>query len=225
MIASGIKGGDILEVGPGPGYVGLELAKQLNPTSLTGCEISPAMIRFAEKNAAEYGISARYVQGNCMKMPFADESFDTVISNGSLHVGKIAVHINEEHIDRRIAEHLINIDIVFEIFSLADCFQRLNQARFIFLVHIGDRVIEDIGIAGNFIIAIHKVDAQRAAVHAVSAIAGILHAAAIFALPGFTLGIFTVRNLRSFADIIALRITVLLTSGPLHTAARLRHIR
>jgi len=85
MIASGIKGGDILEVGPGPGYVGLELAKQLNPTSLTGCEISPAMIRFAEKNAAEYGISARYVQGNCMKMPFADESFDTVISNGSLH--------------------------------------------------------------------------------------------------------------------------------------------
>jgi len=85
MIASGIKGGDILEVGPGPGYVGLELANKLNPTSLTGCEISPAMIRFAEKNAAEYGISARYVQGNCMKMPFADESFDTVISNGSLH--------------------------------------------------------------------------------------------------------------------------------------------
>lgn len=85
MVASGIKGGDILEVGPGPGYVGLELAKKLNHTSLTGCEISPAMIRFAEKNAAEYGISARYVQGNCMRMPFADESFDTVISNGSLH--------------------------------------------------------------------------------------------------------------------------------------------
>ena len=85
MIASGISGGDILDIGPGPGYVGLELAKKLNQTSLTGCEISPAMIRIAEKNAAEYGIPARYVQGNCMKMPFADESFDTVISNGSLH--------------------------------------------------------------------------------------------------------------------------------------------
>lgn len=85
MIASGISGGDILDIGPGPGYVGLELAKQLNHTSLTGCEISPAMIRIAEKNAAEYGIPTRYVQGNCMKMPFADESFDTVISNGSLH--------------------------------------------------------------------------------------------------------------------------------------------
>lgn len=85
MIASGIEGGDVLEVGPGPGYVGLELARKICPASLTGCEISPAMLRFAEKNAAEYGIPARYVLGNCMDMPFEDKSFDAVISNGSLH--------------------------------------------------------------------------------------------------------------------------------------------
>ncbi|MGN6714646.1 class I SAM-dependent methyltransferase [Anaerocolumna jejuensis] len=85
MIASRIKGGDVLELGPGPGYVGLELARKLHPDSLTGCEISPAMLRFARKNAADYGIAARYVQGNCMEMPFEDESFDSVISNGSLH--------------------------------------------------------------------------------------------------------------------------------------------
>lgn len=85
MIASGIKGGDVLDVGPGPGYVGLELSKKISPTSLTGCEISLAMIHFAEKNAAEYNIPAHYVSGNCMEMPFEDKSFDTVISNGSLH--------------------------------------------------------------------------------------------------------------------------------------------
>ena len=85
MIATGISGGDVLEIGPGPGYVGLELAKKLSPVSLTGCEISPAMIDFAQKNATEYGISARYVQGSCTQMPFADASFDSVISNGSLH--------------------------------------------------------------------------------------------------------------------------------------------
>lgn len=28
MIASGISGGDVLEIGPGPGYVGLEVAKK-----------------------------------------------------------------------------------------------------------------------------------------------------------------------------------------------------
>lgn len=85
MIATGIKGGDVLEIGPGPGYVGLELAKKLNPVSLTGCEISSAMIDFAQKNAAEYDISVHYVQGSCTQMPFADASFDSVISNGSLH--------------------------------------------------------------------------------------------------------------------------------------------
>lgn len=85
MLASGIKGGDVLELGPGPGYVGLELAKKLKPRSLTGCEISPAMRRFAEKNAAEYGIDAAYVAGNVMQMPFEDSSFDSVISNGSMH--------------------------------------------------------------------------------------------------------------------------------------------
>lgn len=98
MIASGIQGGDILEVGPGPGYVGLELAKKLNPRSLTGCEISPAMIRLAEKNAAEYRIDAKYVQANAMAMPFADGSFDAVISNGSLHEWEDPVRIfNEIH--------------------------------------------------------------------------------------------------------------------------------
>lgn len=85
MAASGLTGGNMLELGPGPGYVGLELAKKLHAVSLTGCEISPAMIQYAEKNAVEYGIKANYVLGNCMELPFEDESFDTVFSNGSLH--------------------------------------------------------------------------------------------------------------------------------------------
>ena len=85
MIASGIAGGDLLEIGSGPGYVGLELARKIHSASLTGCEISPAMIRIAERNAGLYGISARYVKANCMDMPFVYESFDSVISNGSMH--------------------------------------------------------------------------------------------------------------------------------------------
>ncbi|BDF69242.1 hypothetical protein CE91St41_02230 [Oscillospiraceae bacterium] len=85
MLACGLKPGELLEVGPGPGYVGLEVAKALGISTLTGCEISPAMIAVAEKNAAEYGIPARYVRGNAMEMPFPDGSFDCVVSNGSLH--------------------------------------------------------------------------------------------------------------------------------------------
>ncbi len=96
MISSGIHGGDILEIGPGPGYVGLELAKQVNPRTFTGCEISPAMIRIAEKNAKEYGIDARYVQGNGMNMPLPDAAFDCVISNGSMHEWEDPVEVFNE---------------------------------------------------------------------------------------------------------------------------------
>lgn len=96
MISSGITGEDLLEIGPGPGYVGLELAKKLNSQSLTGCEISPAMLKLAQINAKEYGIDARYIQGNGMEMPFPDESFDSVISNGSLHEWESPIHVFNE---------------------------------------------------------------------------------------------------------------------------------
>ena len=83
----GIKGGSVLEVGPGPGYVGLEWLRKSKCGTLTGLEISPAMMRIAEKNAKEYMLShqVNYIEGNCMSMPFADHSFDAVFSNGSLH--------------------------------------------------------------------------------------------------------------------------------------------
>ena len=85
MLETGISGGDILEIGPGPGLVGLEIAKKLPGSKLTGYEISQAMIQAAEKNAAEYHINARYIHGNAEKMPFKDSSFDSVITNASMH--------------------------------------------------------------------------------------------------------------------------------------------
>lgn len=85
MLSAGLGSGAMLELGPGPGYVGLELARQLGSQSLTGCDVSPAMVRIARKNAAEYGLSARYVLGSAMELPFSDSSFDCVVSNGCLH--------------------------------------------------------------------------------------------------------------------------------------------
>jgi ubiquinone/menaquinone biosynthesis C-methylase UbiE len=41
----------------------------------------------AEKNAREYGLQNRvkYVEGDAQKMPFEDNTFDGVFTNGSLH--------------------------------------------------------------------------------------------------------------------------------------------
>jgi Methylase involved in ubiquinone/menaquinone biosynthesis len=87
IIKEGITCGHALEIGPGPGYLGLEWLKRVKDGRLTGIEISGNMIRLAEKNAREYGLEGRcaYVQGNAVKLPFEDGGFDAVFSNGSLH--------------------------------------------------------------------------------------------------------------------------------------------
>lgn len=76
-----------IEIGPGPGFFGLEWLMKTEGTSLVGLEISQAMIRVAQKNAREYRLSERaaYREGNALRMPFPDESFDLAFSNGSLH--------------------------------------------------------------------------------------------------------------------------------------------
>jgi len=87
IIKSGIDSGLALEIGPGPGYLGLEWLKKTNGTHLKGMEISPDMINIAKRNAKEYGLEDRadYVNGDAQKMPFDDNMFDAVFTSGSLH--------------------------------------------------------------------------------------------------------------------------------------------
>lgn len=87
IIRAGISSGLALEVGPGPGYLGLEWLKSTNETTLKGLDISDDMIALAQRNARDYGLTERvqYVKGDARKMPFDDEYFDAVFTNGSLH--------------------------------------------------------------------------------------------------------------------------------------------
>ncbi len=87
ILKAGIYQGKALEIGPGPGFVGLEWLSHAADATLTGCEISPAMIEVARKNAKNYGFEERteYVEGSGMQLPFQDETFDAVFSNDSLH--------------------------------------------------------------------------------------------------------------------------------------------
>jgi ubiquinone/menaquinone biosynthesis C-methylase UbiE len=87
VLKDGIKQGLALEVGPGPGYLGLEWLKKTEKTSLKALEISPEMIKVAERNAGEYGLEDRvkYIPGDAKEMPFEDNTFDGVFTNGSLH--------------------------------------------------------------------------------------------------------------------------------------------
>jgi ubiquinone/menaquinone biosynthesis C-methylase UbiE len=79
---------DLLEIGPGPGWLGIWM-EQENPTlKITGLELSGDMIRVANENTIAEHVQDRvhHVKGNAERMDsLADASFDVIFSNGSLH--------------------------------------------------------------------------------------------------------------------------------------------
>jgi len=87
IIQSGITHGTALEIGPGPGYLGIEWLSKTQDTFLKGLDISSDMINRAQGNAQEFKVQDRveYHLGDAKQMPFDDETFDAVFTNGSLH--------------------------------------------------------------------------------------------------------------------------------------------
>ncbi|HUL22675.1 MAG TPA: class I SAM-dependent methyltransferase [Thermodesulfobacteriota bacterium] len=87
VVKAGITYGVALEIGPGPGYLGLEWLKNTQATTLKGLDISADMIAIAQRNAADYQLSDRveYVKSSGAKLPFENELFDAVFTASSLH--------------------------------------------------------------------------------------------------------------------------------------------
>lgn len=87
ITAAGIDRGTVLEIGPGPGYLGLDWLTETPDTRLTGIDSSVEMLKIAERNACKLGLSGRaeYVCGSADAMPFGDGAFDGVFASRSLH--------------------------------------------------------------------------------------------------------------------------------------------
>jgi arsenite methyltransferase len=77
-------GEDVLDVGCGAGLDSLVAAQMVGPAgSVTGIDMTPEMLAKARASADELGSgNVRLVEGEAEQLPFADESFDVVISNG-----------------------------------------------------------------------------------------------------------------------------------------------
>ena len=81
LLACGPLQGCALEIGPGPGYLGLEWLKHTQGTRLTGLDISTDMLAVARRNAQEYGLDQRveYRSGTGDDLPFPLKSFQRLI--------------------------------------------------------------------------------------------------------------------------------------------------
>jgi ubiquinone/menaquinone biosynthesis C-methylase UbiE len=69
---------DVLEVGPGAGFLAIELAR-LGPYRIVGLDISKSLVRIASANAARLGARVTFVQGNAACMPFEPAAFDFIV--------------------------------------------------------------------------------------------------------------------------------------------------
>jgi ubiquinone/menaquinone biosynthesis C-methylase UbiE len=90
----------ILDIGTGPGRLLLSLNQVLPHSELVGVDISPAMVAQACKTIRRAGlekaIHLRVSSANAL--PFADNTFDCVVSTGSFHHWKDpAVALAEVH--------------------------------------------------------------------------------------------------------------------------------
>jgi len=78
----------VLEIGPGPGWAGINLLKKRNDLYLDGIEPSPDMVRVATENAKKEGLEQKvlYRVGVGESMTgIPDHHYDLVITRDSLH--------------------------------------------------------------------------------------------------------------------------------------------
>ena len=68
--------GAILEIGPGPGVLLAQVAQRY-PVSV-GLDLALGMLRQAQHRLRHGGLAARLVQGNAVRLPFAEDCFDGI---------------------------------------------------------------------------------------------------------------------------------------------------
>lgn len=78
------QGERVLDLGSGAGTDSLIAAQMVGPEgSVTGIDMTVEMLGKARAAAAELGVqNVTFVEGEVERLPFADDSFDVVISNG-----------------------------------------------------------------------------------------------------------------------------------------------
>jgi ubiquinone/menaquinone biosynthesis C-methylase UbiE len=86
-LAQGVKVGDGLDLGTGPGYVAVQMARQRPGLRMVGLDLAAHMVEKAVRLAARAGLDGRglWPQADGHYLPFADGTFDLVVSSFALH--------------------------------------------------------------------------------------------------------------------------------------------
>jgi len=92
------EGRRALDVGTGPGYVAVELARRRPGLRVVGLDLAAHMVAQAAGRAARAALDGRalWPQGDGHRLPFADSSFDLVVSSFALHHWRDPLRVFDE---------------------------------------------------------------------------------------------------------------------------------
>lgn len=129
--------GSILDIGTGPGRFLLALRQEFPDSELVGVDISPAMVEQAHRNLKKRGrndrIDVRIAGAN--SLPFADGTFDRVVSTGSLHHWKDPVQaLAEVHRVLQSNGYALMYDLVRHMPNEVKKYVRAKFGRFRFVL-------------------------------------------------------------------------------------------
>jgi len=79
--------GHVLDLGTGPGDIPILIAQRAPDLDVTAIDAAAHMLALAAERVAQAGLTGRIhlQQADAKKLPFADDSFDGVVSNTILH--------------------------------------------------------------------------------------------------------------------------------------------
>lgn len=98
-ISKKVKSGKILDIGTGPGYLPINIARRTKKAHITGVDIDRRAISHAQANATEFGVPVGRVSfeiGDAQKLRFSNSEFDFVISTGVLRLVRSPVKMLDE---------------------------------------------------------------------------------------------------------------------------------
>ena len=98
LVTTHTSRGLVLDIGTGPGYLPIEIVKRAPRIKVVGIDSSKTLVRIAQMNGEREGMSdrVRFVKCDANRLDFEDDSFDLVISTGSLHAWKNPVLVINE---------------------------------------------------------------------------------------------------------------------------------
>jgi len=139
-IVEKVKDGAILDIGSGPGFLAIEIARKSPGLQVCGIDLSRQMARTATRRARGAG-NVQFVLGNAARLPFKDNSMELEVSTAVFHhLRSLRLVFDECHRVLKAGGEAWIYDGYPEVFRMRADRKNLGQEYGFFVRHLGSTI-------------------------------------------------------------------------------------